>query len=114
MGAHRADDFVRDPREMDGEALGFGFQENPEQEFADADNVGWGKEGSGRHTLVVNGVWHEKRKTHKRPIQRCHELFHMGAGRATGTRMAMRTIWPVLHWGQSNGSCPLSCRQRSR
>ena len=50
MGAHRADDFVRDPGEMDGEALGFGFQEKRNTEFGGADDDGWGKQGSGRHT----------------------------------------------------------------
>jgi hypothetical protein len=35
---------------MDGEALGFGFQEKREHEFAGGDNDCWGKEGSGRHT----------------------------------------------------------------
>ena len=42
MGAHRADDFVRDPGEMDGDALRFGFQEKRNTEFAGAKEDSWG------------------------------------------------------------------------
>jgi hypothetical protein len=65
-------------------------------------------------TLVVNRVGTGSGRPINAQPSRSHELFHVWTGRATGTRMAMRTIWPVLNWGHRNGSCPLSCRQRSR
>ena len=76
MGTYRADDFVcdpgkfvRDPGKVDGEALGFGFQEKRNTEFGGADDDGWGSKAAAG-TLVVNRVWHGKRKAHNRPTQR--------------------------------------------
>src|SRR5215471_1137096 len=61
------------------------------RDFAGEEKDGWGKEGSARHT-GREPCWHGERKTNQRPTSAFHELFHIGAGRATGRRMAMRTI----------------------
>jgi hypothetical protein len=84
------------------------------------DEVGRWKEGSSgkegaEGTLVVNRFDTEsKSRTAMERVRAAHELSHIWTECAMGRRMAMRTICPALQLGHRNGSCPPSCRQRSR
>ena len=80
-----------DSRGIGREPLGFGFQQGVNRDLRVRKKIIGVRKGA-QGTLVGNHVGTEMERPINDELSAFHELFQGGTGRATGRRMAMRTI----------------------